>query len=189
MPTTTRSNNNQRRLRLAYGTFAVLGVVLVGVLAFALPQPGEPGPYDASLPSPMGGPAATAPGEATGTVSLAGLEIQGSHVAMGEVPLDVTVVPAWTVHNPTSQAVEFTAGMPQVLEGCCPGPVIADGRELAPGDTVAVPASGSVHLEFPLQMHDGMGGYHHLALPIATPDGEQVTALEVTGDFLADANL
>ena len=188
MSTSTRSSRFDGP-RLIYGTFGVLWIFLAGVLVFALTQEGEPSPHDASLPNPMGGPAAAAPGEATRSVSLAGLEVQGSHVAMGEVPLDITVVPAWTVDNPTSQALEFTAGMPQVLEGCCPGPVIADGRELAPGETVQVPASGSIHLEFPLQMHQGMDGYHHLALPIATPDGQEMTALEVTGDFLAGATL
>ncbi len=194
MPTTTNHDMTTRRtgdlgLRLIYGTFGVLGVFLVGVLAFAFAQDGEPSPYDDSLPNPMGGPAAAAPGEATGAVTLAGLEVGGAEVAMGDVPLGITVVPAWTVHNPTTQPVEFTAGMPQVLEGCCPGPVFADGTEIALGEPVEVPAGGSVHLEFPLQMHEGMGGYHHLALPLATPGGQETAALEVTGDFVAGAAL
>ena len=186
---TTTHHSSDHGLRLIYGAFAVLGVFLAGVLVFALTQEREPSPYDASLPNPMGGPVAAAPGEATGAVSVAGLEIQGAEVAMGEVPLDVTVVPTWTVHNPTSQGVSFTTGMPQVLEGCCPGPVVVDGRQLAPGESVEVPASGSVELAFPLQMHEGMGGYHHLAVPIAAPDGQETTALQVTGDFLAGATL
>ena len=132
MPTTTRSNN-ERRLRLAYGAFGALGIFLAGVLVSALARESKPSPYDASLPSPMGGLAATAPGDASGAVSVAGLEIQGADVAMGEVPLDITVVPQWTVHNPTPQPLSFTTGMPQVLQ--------------------------------------------------------EVTALQVTGDFLADATL
>lgn len=187
--TTTAHHTGARGSRLTYGAFALLGVLFAAILVYAFAQDGEPSRYDASLPNPMGGPAATAPGEATGTVTLRGLEVDGAELAMGEVPLEVTVVSTWTVNNPTAQPVSFTTGMPQVLEGCCPGPVFADGRQLAPGETVEVPASGSVELSFPLQMHEGMGGYHHLAVPLASPDGEEVTALHVTGDFLAGATL
>jgi hypothetical protein len=186
--TTTRPRSASRR-HLLDGAAVTFGVALLLVLAFGLPDQRDSSPYDPALPSPMGEPAAAAPGEATGMVTLAGLEVDGAEVTMGQVPLDVTVVPTWTVRNPTPHAISFTTGMPQVLEGCCPGPVVADGHQLAPGETVEVPASGSVELAFPLQMHEGMGGYHHLAVPLATPDGLEVTALQVTGDFLADATL
>lgn len=186
---TTTHPSGVRVPRMVYGAFALLGVVSVATLVWAFAQDGESSRDDASLPNPMGGPVTTAPGEATGTVSLTGLEVDSAELAMGEVPLDVTVAPTWTVRNPTSQAVSFTTGMPQVLEGCCPGPVFADGHEVAPGQTVEVPASGSVELAFPLQMHEGMGGYHHLAVPLASPDGGEVTALHVTGDFLTGATL
>jgi hypothetical protein len=188
VPTSTHRNSDHG-LTLLHGAGAVLGVLLVAMLVFALTQERAPSPYDASLPNPMGGPTALAPGEATGAVSVAGLEVQGAEIAMGMVPLNITVVPTWTVHNPTAQALSFVTGMPQVLEGCCPGPVFADGRELAPGQTVDVPASASVELAFPLQMHPGMDGYHHLAIPLADPDGRETAALQVTGDFLAGATL
>jgi hypothetical protein len=103
------------------------------------------------------------------------------------VPLGVTVVPTWSVTNPTSSSVTFAPGQPQVLDGCCPGPVYVDDELLEPGALVEVPPAGAVELAFPLQMHPGMDGPHHLAIPLTAEDGAQETALHVTGDFRADA--
>jgi hypothetical protein len=44
-----------------------------------------------------------------------------------------------------------------------------------------VPPGGSVLLQFPLQMHRGMDGPHHLAIPLVA-DGEEA-AVHVSGDF------
>lgn len=142
--------------------------------------------HDPTLPNPMGGRAVAAPGVANGSGSLGALEVDGTEVAMGAVPLGITVVPGWNLENSSDEEVTFTVGSPQVVEGCCPGPVYADGKEVAPGEPITVPASDRVRLEFPLQMHPGMDGPHHLQLPLGTTDGDLL--LHVTGDFRADAS-
>lgn len=191
MSTTAPSTRTQSprqgvgRLKVA---LVALGALVVLALAF-LPDGEATSAADDSLPSPMGGTAQTAPGEVSGSTTVGPLEIADSEVAMGPVPLDVTFVPSWTVTNPTGQPVGVTVGQPQVIEGCCPGPVIVDDAEVLPGDEVVVPANGSVEVYFPLQMHEGMDGVHHLAIPLGTPDGEELTAVEVTGDFTADATI
>ncbi|MBS3940719.1 MAG: hypothetical protein KG028_07145 [Actinobacteria bacterium] len=139
----------------------------------------------ADLPNPMGGIAMTAPGDATGELDLGGLEILGSTVAMGDVALGVTYVPAWDLLNPTGDEVTVTIGQPQVLEGCCPGPVYANGELTEAGQAVVVPAGDVLTLQFPLQMHAGMDGPHHLAIPLRA--GADGGAVEVIGNFTADA--
>lgn len=170
------------------GTFKVLGLLLVvfllyaGVSVFSTPQTSR---FDDTLPNPMGGPARTAPGQADGDLLLAGLEIEGADVAMGEVALGVTYVPGWEVSNPTDTAVTFLVGQPQVLEGCCPGPVYADGELTEAGQELTVAPGGELLLQFPLQMHPGMDGPHHLVIPLAS--GDEQTAVHVSGDFTASA--
>jgi len=46
-----------------------------------------------------------------------------------------------------------------------------------------VPAGGTVLVQFPLQMHPGMDGPHHLAIPLEA--GSEQAALQVTGNFTA----
>jgi hypothetical protein len=168
---------------------AVLAVAFAaGVAALAVNGPAPDGPgyaHDPSLPNPMGGPAIAAPGTVSGSLSFAGLEVDGVEVAMGRVPLGVTVVPAWELTNPTDEDVTVSTAQPQVVEGCCPGPVYADGVIVGPGEQVTVPARGRVTVEFPLQMHPGMDGPHHLQLPLLV--GDEVGLLHVTGDFTAEA--
>lgn len=167
---------------------AVVGVLIAAFLLYAtvmaLGTPRESS-FDDSLPNPMGGPARAAPGDATGEAALAGLAIADSEVHMGEVAVGITYVPDWTVTNPTDTAVTFLVGQPQVLEGCCPGPVYADGELTQAGQELTVAPSGELLLQFPLQMHPGMDGPHHLAIPIAS--GDEQAALKVTGDFTATA--
>lgn len=161
---------------------ALLGsAVLVALSAVSTDQDAS----DDLLPNPMGGPTRAAPGEATGDLRLGGLEISGAQVAMGDVALDVTYVPGWVVTNPTDRDVAFTTGEPQVLEGCCPGPIYVDGELTRVEESFDVPPGGSVLMQFPLQMHAGMGGPHHLTVPLLA-EGEQ-TEVHVTGDFSADA--
>ena len=138
---------------------------------------------DPSLPNPMGGPALPAPGTVAGEASLAGLHIAGSEVAMGDIALGVTYVPTWEVTNPTDRELTFTAGQPQVFEGCCPGPVYANGELIRVGQELTVAPDSSVLLQFPLQMHAGMDGAHHLGIPLQA-DQEQAV-LQVTGNFTA----
>lgn len=142
-------------------------------------------PFDATLPNPMGGPARTAPGEATGDISLSGLTIAGADIQMGDVALDVTYVPGWEITNPTDTAVTFLINQPQVLEGCCPGPVYAGGELTQAGQAFTVSPGEQLLLQFPLQMHAGMDGQHHLMLPLAS--GDEQAALTVTGNFTASA--
>ena len=164
---------------------AVVGAVLLAVTVVNGPGPGGDAGAQAGLPNPMGGPALPAPGSASGMATVNDLVVEDTTVAMGDVGLGVTYVPAWEVTNPTDQDVEVVIGQPRVIEGCCPGPVYADGHLTQPGQLLQVPAGRSVRLQFPLQMHPGMDGYHHLAIPIAS-QGEDV-ALQVTGNFTADA--
>jgi hypothetical protein len=184
--TATQAARTERRV---LGTFylvaALIGLVALFALASAMLAPDEPSRFDASLPNPMGGLARTAPGEATGEASFGGLAIAGTEVAMGDIALGITYVPAWQVDNPTGQDITVTVGQPQVLEGCCPGPVYADGELTQAGQQLWVPAGGSVLLQFPLQMHAGMDGPHHLAIPLRAAGAD--AAVHVTGNFTPNA--
>lgn len=187
MPRPSTQELAHREQRLTRGLVAV-GVLIAGFLAYAIVVVLSPPPetsFDDSLPNPMGGPARTAPGDASGEFVLAGLQVTGADVQMGEVALGVTYVPGWQITNPTDTAVTFLVGQPQVLEGCCPGPVYVDGELTQAGQQLTVPAGDELLLQFPLQMHAGMDGPHHLAIPLAS--GHQQTALHVTGDFTATA--
>jgi hypothetical protein len=73
-----------------------------------------------------------------------------------------------------------------VLEGCCPGPVYADGELTQVGQELTVPAGGAVLLQFPLQMHAGMDGPHHLAIPLVSGDDQAL--VHVTGNFTPSAS-
>lgn len=183
-PTPRRDAAQRRFQQITTGAAILLGGFLLYALVVTFASPRE-AVFDDTLPNPMGGPAREAPGEATGSVELAGLVVTGAQVDMGDVPLGVTVVPAWRVRNPTDTEVAFAAGQPQVLEGCCPGPVYADGQQVAPGAEIRVPPGGEVLVQFPLQMHPGMDGPHHLAVPLLSGDVQQ--AVHVTGNFTADA--
>ncbi len=165
---------------------ALVGVVALAVVVAVSATSGADPTTDTSLPNPMGGPALPAPGTALGAVELAGLQIADAEVAMGDVALGVTYVPGWEVTNPTGHEVAFIAGQPQVLEGCCPGPVYADGELTQAGQEFTVPPGGSVLLQFPLQMHPGMDGPHHLSIPLQA-GGEQ-SAVQVSGNFTATAS-
>ena len=177
----------RRERRITRGLTAV-GVLIAGFLLYALvvslSAPRE-SRFDASLPNPMGGPARTAPGDASGNIALAGLRITSAELEMGEVALGVTYVPGWQITNPTDTNVTFLVGQPQVLEGCCPGPVYADGELTQAGQELTVAPGDELLLQFPLQMHPGMDGPHHLAVPLVS--GDEQTAVHVTGNFSASA--
>jgi len=177
-----------RRDRHITRGLTVVGVLLAAFLLYAtvvaLGTPRE-SRFDDSLPNPMGGPARTAPGDTTGELVLGGLQVAGAEVAMGDVALGVTYVPGWEITNPTDAAVTFLVGQPQVVEGCCPGPVYADGELTQVGQEFTVPPGDQLLLQFPLQMHAGMDGPHHLAVPLAS--GDEQTALHVSGNFTASA--
>lgn len=188
MTRTTHPTRADRRGRLGSTPLiaAVVAVVVFAVLVAAALSPPDRIALEESLPNPMGGITRTAPGEVSGEVQLAGLQIAGVEVAMGEVALEVTYVPGWEVTNPTDREVAFTAGEPQVVEGCCPGPIYVDGELTQVDQRFPVPPGGSVLVQFPLQMHAGMDGPHHLAIPLLA-DGEQA-AVHVTGNFTPTAS-
>ena len=178
------ARREQRIMRglAAAGVSIAAFLVYALVVSFATPRESR---FDDTLPNPMGGPAHTAPGEATGEADLAGLTIAGVDVAMGEVALGVTYVPGWTVTNPTDTTVTFIVGQPEVIEGCCPGPVYADGELTQAGQELTVGPGDELLLQFPLQMHPGMDGPHHLAIPLVS--GDEQAAMHVTGNFTASA--
>lgn len=190
-PSTSRRTSAARGPRLATLTVVLVVLALAVGVAVSVQQERDEAPAalevdnDPTLPNPMGGPAVAAPGVANGAGSLDGLRVEGTEVAMGAVPLGVTVVPGWDVHNDGDRAVTFTVASPQVVEGCCPGPVYVDGTMVEAGEPVTVDPDQAVRVEFPLQMHPGMDGPHHLRLPL-TVDGDELL-LHVTGDFRADA--
>lgn len=187
-PATRQAATRRLRVltRLVTGLVGVLAIVLGVVLVIAMGSGGgdDGGAADLPLPNPMGGPALHAPAPSGPAVTVGGLEVVASEVAMGDVPLDVTMVSSWTLTNPTTDPVTLVIGQPQVHEGCCPGPVYVDEQLVVPGGTVTVPAGGEALVQFPLQMHEGMDGPHHLTIPL-TVDGD-VTELHVTGNFTAD---
>ena len=185
--TSSHLPNDQRRTTTLLPRLSVLMAVLaLAVVVVMSATSGADVATDASLPNPMGGPARTAPGTVAGEVDLAGLRIADAEVAMGDVALGVTYVPGWEITNPTGRELAFTAGQPRVLEGCCPGPVYADGELTQAGQQLSVAPGGTVLLQFPLQMHPGMDGPHHLAIPLQA--GNQQSAVHVTGDFTATAS-
>lgn len=167
--------------RAIIAVVALLGVALVVSIALDPRIGADPGASGLPLPNPMGGPAEHAPAAAGTPVAFGGLELVAPDVAMGRVPLNVTMVPSWQVANPTDQPLTFTVGQPQVHRGCCPGPVVVDDQTRQPGDTVTVAPGDTALVQFPLQMHPGMDGPHHLTVPLEA-DGDR-TGLHVTGDF------
>lgn len=173
--------------RLQWATRAVGAVVAVLVVALAVALAGQdrsPEPT-LDLPNPMGGEAVAAPYATGQPVELGDLQVEASEVQLGDVPLNVTVVSRWQVANPTDAPVAFTVGQPRVHEGCCPGPVYVDGDEVAAGGSVTVAPGTEVIVQFPLQMHPGMDGPHHLTVPLEA--GGAVADLHVTGNFTATA--
>lgn len=191
-PTRPRRDNRRRDQDLARwlaianrAVTAVVGllvVVLVVTLATRAPSPTSP---DTDLPNPMGGPVVAAPLATGAPVVLAGLEVVAPEVEMGDVPLNTTVVPSWDVANTTSEPVSFAVGQPRVLEGCCPGPVYVDDEQVPADGAVTVAPGAQVTVQFPLQMHPGMDGPHHLTVPVRA--GAATAELHVTGNFTAGA--
>lgn len=185
---TTHSKRATEQRRTMWSLPLVVGLLGALALAVTVAVSATPGSKTASdvsssnpLPNPMGGKALTAPGEASGQAILAGLEIADTEVSMGDVALGVTYVPGWEVTNPTDRELSFMAGQPQVVEGCCPGPVYVDGELTQAGQQFTVAPGGSMLLQFPLQMHPGMDGPHHLSIPLLA--GSEQAAVHVTGNF------
>lgn len=149
--------------------FAIVTFLAVAASLFALraSNPPESGP--------MGGLLYDADIEASGWAELAGIEVRGAELAMGQVPNNVTVVPEWTLTNTGDSSVTLGEPHASVIDGCCPGPLELTATTLAPGE--------SARLTFPLQMHDGMDGPHDFDVHVpVTGTGDYLT-LGVTGTF------
>jgi len=127
--------------------------------------------------SSMGLPVVETPGYASGVAEFGGVSVQGATWDMGQVPLDVAVLPFWTLTN--TGTTEVTLGEPQaeVRAGCCPGPFALGSRTLAPGEPTM--------LTFELAMHAGMDGWHDMGVYVPIEGGSDNGMLElgVTGDF------
>jgi hypothetical protein len=126
--------------------------------------------------SSMGLPVVETPGYASGVAENGGVTVQGANWDMGQVPLDVAVLPFWTLTNTGS--TEVTLGEPQaeVRAGCCPGPFALGAATLAPGESTV--------LTFELAMHEGMDGWHDMGVYVPIEGSEQGwLELGVTGDF------
>ena len=166
----------RRRRALPGGLLATAaGIVVVAlVMAFAIAATGV-GTDDTPVAA-TGGHGVTeipVPGEATGTVAAGGVEVDGAVVAMGQVPLDVTVTPTWRIRNTSDATVTLGEPHAEVVDGCCPGAFTMDRSVLPPG--------GETDLRFALQMHPGMDGPHDFRVHL--PAGDEVLELGVTGDF------
>lgn len=126
----------------------------------------------------MGFPYVETPGSASGAASAGIVEVDGANWTMGQVPLDVAVLPSWTLRNTGSTLVTLGKPQAEVRKGCCPGPLVLGANTLAPGE--------STTLTFELSMHPGMDGWHDMGVtvPVTGADGAaQTLALSVTGDF------
>jgi len=129
----------------------------------------------------MGMPYVQTPGEGTGSAEAGGVVVDGAHWELGSVPLNVAVMPTWTLRNEGTDPVAIGEPTPEVLEGCCPGALTLGTHKLAPGD--------STTLSFELSMHPGMDGAHDILVhvPVSAGGAEETLTLDVTGDFQESA--
>ena len=118
------------------------------------------------------------------TLPFVGFELPKAMFWIGIVYILFATVVAFWIGRPII-TLSFTLGQPQVLEGCCPGPVYVDDELVPVGGVVTVASGASVTVQFSLQMHPGMDGPHHLTVPVQA--GSVSTQLHVTGNFTAQA--
>lgn len=163
---TNRINSRASGWLWAAGAVALV-VAAVAIISVRASNPPETGP--------MGGLLYEAESQTTGVATAGELVVEGAEIALGHVPLNVTVVPEWTITNTGEVTVALGEPHASVVEGCCPGPLELTAATLAPGETA--------RLTFPLQMHPGMDGPHDfdIHLPLAVSD--EYLTLGVTGDF------
>jgi hypothetical protein len=171
-----------RRLHPVTVGGALAAVVVAVVVGFAVA--GESGGrgsreafvYTGELSS-MNLPVIETPGEASGTIRIAAVEVEGASWSLGDVPLDTAVLPRWTLRNTGHQQVSIGEPHAQVREGCCPGPVTLDRRVIQPGEEAT--------MTFELAMHTGMDGWHDIAVhvPVTVDGAEHTLDLEVSGTF------
>jgi hypothetical protein len=171
--TSDRRRRQQRRLeeqrRSARAlAFAVIGVIaLVAVAAAVLVGGGGSDPEKT----------AKSRSERSGTATALGVDADAKVVALGHVPLNTTVTPSWRLVNNGTSQVTIGEAHAEVIEGCCPGPLLLGKSSLAPGE--------ATELAFPLQMHAGMDGPHEFSvhIPLKRGSDEGLLELTTTGHF------
>lgn len=184
-PVARRTRTSQLGLAISAAVFvvAVGGAMLLRGSGSAAPTVAPTGGATTSGLQPtgemnqMGFPVLTTPGSASGTVTAAGVQVDGANWALGHVPLAVAVRPMWVIRNTTNGTITLGEPQAEVRKGCCPGPFDLSTTTLAPG--------GEATLTFELSMHEGMDGYHDMGvhIPVSGPDGNATLTLGVTGDF------
>jgi hypothetical protein len=185
-PTSRASSVRRRRQRMGAwvalaGVMALASAVAISATAGSSDPtaPEDAAPVSTGELSSMGLPVVETPGFASGRSEAGGVEATAANWAMGRVPLDIAVKPAWVLRNSGDTAVDLGDPYPEIREGCCPGPFEWLGpRTLEPG--------ASTTLSFELSMHEGMDGWHDIAVHVpvlGSGDGPRVLTLEVTGDF------
>jgi hypothetical protein len=159
----------------AVATAGVLVIVAAIVAMAIITRPDTGGLVPTGETNAMGMPVVAVPGEATGVATAGGVEVEGANWALGTVPLNVSVQPTWTLRNTGVDTVTFGDPHPEVREGCCPGPLTLGADRLAPG--------AATTLTFDLSMHEGMDGWHDIAVHVPLADSQDLLTLVVTGDF------
>jgi len=170
--TTDEVSRVWRRLGLT-----ALVLVVGGLIAFIISDLGTSSPTGGSAVGPMGGAVVDVPMTRSGSAAAGSIEVDGSQIEMGIVPLDVTVIPSWTLVNTGTEPVVLGEPHASVIDGCCPGPLELGVRTLEPG--------GSTDLSFPLEMHPGMDGPHQFLVHVPVGTGSDYLELTVIGDFEA----
>lgn len=173
-PTMSKRQNASHRARNIVLGFIVVPTAMFAGLLLVSGGLDSNSPNEAPL-GPMGGPVTEVEFAVSEEVEVGGIYVEGSLVEMGQVPLDTTVVPTWTLHNRSDQTISLGEPHASVVEGCCPGPLTLTVAELAPGETT--------ELSFPLQMHPGMDGLHDFDVHVPIVGSNDVVTLGVTGDF------
>ena len=164
---TPESNADGRSVRRRDVRYATLAVV-AGVAVIA-------GVFVGSGRTPSTDVDSAPPAVTSGVVERAGLVVEGAHVDLGVVPLDLTVTPTWTITNTSSAVIELGEPHASVIEGCCPGAFTLSEVALDPGE--------SSILAFPLQMHVGMDGPHDFDVHVPFGDSADYLTLKVVGVF------
>jgi hypothetical protein len=172
----TASNIRRSRRRGGAPAVAAVGVAIIiaAIVAMAMiTRPDTGGLEPTGAVNSMGMPVVSTPGSASGAVAAGSVEVAGANWSLGTVPLNVSVQPEWILRNTGDEPVTLGEPHPEVREGCCPGPLTLGAATLQPGE--------STTLTFDLSMHEGMDGWHDIAVHV--PVAGELLTLAVTGDF------
>jgi hypothetical protein len=171
--------SSSRRRRRGVATVAVAAsatLIVAGLVAITmLTRPTTAGLAPTGETNDMGLPVVTTPGDGTGEASAGDLRVTGAKWALGTVPLNVSVQPTWTLVNTGDDTIRLGEPHAEIREGCCPGPLTLGERTLAAG--------AATTLTFDLAMHEGMDGWHDIAVHVPVEESTKPLTVEVTGNF------